>query len=230
MGQQNTTEQDSETQNASEPKTGTVTTPPGTGETPGTTHPQVSIEDALKEIESLKTALKKTNAESAGHRIKAKELDELKAQIESEKFSEQEKLQKQISDLKAQHEEAVRQHQETKVRAAVERQAHHIGIVDEDAAVRLLDWSEIEYDDKGSPTNIEDLLKKLLKAKPYLAGKAAASSTSGGATNPPRSVSTAPPALSREVIASMKPEEYRERRAEVQQWMNSNPYAFRARP
>ena len=229
MGKDATSGQTSETQDAQDPQTGTVTTPPGTGETPGTKQPQLSIEDALKEIESLKTALKKTNSESAGHRLKAKELDELKAQIEAEKLSETEKLQKKISDLQSQHDTLTRQQQERIVSYEVRLQAASMGVVDPDAAARLLDWSEIDYDDNGSPTNVEDLLKKLLKSKPYLAGKQSASSTSGGATNPPRSQSTAPQALSHEVIAKMTREEYLARRAEIDKWRENNSTNFRAR-
>ena len=45
-----------------------------------------------------------------------------------------------------------------------------LGIVDADAAYKLLDKTAIEYDEAGKPRNVEALLRELLKSKPYLAG------------------------------------------------------------
>ncbi len=57
---------------------------------------------------------------------------------------------------------------ETITRMEIERQARKLAIVDEDAAYRLLDAARIEYDAGGNPSNVEALLKDLVKAKPYL--------------------------------------------------------------
>lgn len=197
----------------------------GTGEIPGTTTPQLTIDDALKEIDRLKADLKKVHSESAGHRNKAKELDDLKAKLEADKLSETEKLQKQLATLQSEHDNAIRAAQERTINYEVRLQAAQMGIVDPDAAAKLLDWSQIEYDDNGAPTNVNDLLKNLLKTKSYLAGKAQVQ-TSGGATNPSRSTTTAPQTLSWEVIGNMKPDEYNARRAEIQQWIATHPHRF----
>lgn len=165
---------------------------PGQGATPE----PLSHEDALKELESLKAQLSKVNNESKEHRLKAKELDELKKQIELEKLNETERLQKQYADLQSQHTTATRAYQERIVRYEVERVAASLGIIDTDAAVKLIDWSELKHDDDGVPENAKELLEKLLKEKPYLAGKATPTQQQGNpripAMNPGRSQIASP--------------------------------------
>jgi hypothetical protein len=58
--------------------------------------------------------------------------------------------------------------------------ARELGIIDPDAAYRLLDLAEVEYDETGRPTNIERLLRDLVRKRPYLVG------SSASATNPSR--------------------------------------------
>lgn len=208
-----------ETPNATDPQTETVTTSE-TGKTPGTT----STDDAQKEIESLKAALKKANAESASHRHKAKELDDLKAQVEAEKLSEKEKLEKKLADVQKAHDDAVRQAQEYKINSEVRIQAAQLGFADPNDAIRLLDLSQIDYDESGTPTNVHALLKDLLKTKAYLAGKAgAAQQTSGGATNPSRSQTQSVGEITDAYIANLTPQAFNalssDMKARVSQYM-----------
>ena len=46
--------------------------------------------------------------------------------------------------------------------------ASGLGIVSPEAAVKLMDWNEIEYDDSGKPKNVDAALKSLLKSYPFL--------------------------------------------------------------
>lgn len=143
----------------------------------------VSSEDKDAELERLRIALKKANSESANHRHKAKELDELKAKLEQEKLSETEKLQAQL----AEKEQTILKHQERVVRAEVKTVAATLGFINPATAARLIDWADIEYDEHGDPTNIDELMKKLVKDEPYLVGKPQPSTTRVSATNPSRS-------------------------------------------
>ena len=202
-----------------QPQAGVPSTDPQAGESQ--TNDTISLDEAKKlrsEAANLRSRLRSTEA-------KAKELDDLKAKLEADKLSETEKLQKQLATLQSEHDNAIRAAQERTINYEVRLQAAQMGIVDPDAAARLLDWSQIEYDDNGAPTNVNDLLKNLLKTKSYLAGKAQVQ-TSGGATNPSRSTTTAPQALSWEAIGNMKPDEYNARRAEIQQWIATHPHRF----
>lgn len=174
------------TPESGQPATGT---PPGTDETSGTKLPQ-SIEDALKQVESLQAALKAANKESAGHRIKAKELDELKAKIEADKLSETEKLQKQVNDLQSQYDEAVRQLEEDRNYATLERTGRTLGITDatalDDAVNLALIKLATEEDESAKP---EDVMKDIIKSRPWLTNRQA-QAAAGGATNPSRTQSS----------------------------------------
>jgi hypothetical protein len=88
---------------------------------------------------------------------------------EDAKLSEQDRLQKRATELEAAVQQAQAAERTLRTRLAVERQARAMRLVDEDAAYRLLDQAAITYGDDGEPTNIDTLLKALVKAKPYLA-------------------------------------------------------------
>lgn len=57
-------------------------------------------------------------------------------------------------------------------------------VADVDVAFSLIDKSKITFDEKGEPTNVDDLLKELVTAKPFLAGAFVPSPTNP--TNPAR--------------------------------------------
>lgn len=209
---------------------------PETGETPGTAPASPTTPEAAdasadaheQEIAQLKEALKKANKEAAAHRVKAKELDDLKAQAEAEKLTEKERLEKKIADLQKAHDEATRLAQEFRVSAEVRMQALQLNFTDPADAQRFLDYAEIEYGDDGAPQNIGDLLKGVLKAKPYLATAPAKHAPNpGGATNPPRSQSSTPAALSWAAISKLTESEYAARHDEIAAWIASNPAARR---
>lgn len=214
---------------ATQPQAEMVTTP-ATDETSGNAK-QTTLEEALKELENARSALKKANQEAASHRHKAKELDDLKAQIENEKLSTQEKLEKRLADMQAEHATATRQSQERIINYEVRLQAAQMGIIDTDAAAKLIDWSELTFDDAGLPNNVDKLLKDLVKNKPYLASKVNGTGlSSGGATNPARSATNGPKQIeSWADITALKPEEYAARHAEIQAWMSKNPVRFGVR-
>src|SRR5689334_11381425 len=128
-----------ETPNGSTPPVETTT--PGTGETPGTTTETQSSDDIQAEVKRLRDSLKRANAEAKQHREKATELDRIKAETEAAKLSETEKLQKQLAELQKTHDTVTRQSQERIINYEVRLQAATMGIIDPDAAAKLLDWS-----------------------------------------------------------------------------------------
>lgn len=135
---------------------------------------------AMRTIEALRTEVKDAKA------LK-KQVDELTAKVsahESEKLSESEKLAKKVTDLEAGIAARDSTLRTIRIRSEVERQARTLGIVDEDAAYRLLDLDALTFDEDGKPTNAEKLLKALLEAKPYL--KAPEQGTRPGVPATPR--------------------------------------------
>jgi len=161
---------------------------------------QISLEEARKlrsEAKNLRDRLKASEA-------KAKEFDDLKARIEQENLTENQKLQKQVAELQAKYDaEAEAAFQQVAINE-VYKSAMRLNFVDPDAAVRLIDWEDIDVDDNGHFTNIDTVLTNLLKAKPYLQANTQnrTQASSGGATNPSRSHTSAVTAQS--VLAMMK--------------------------
>ncbi len=235
MGDETTTSTStSETRNEADPTTETVTQQ--NDATSGSTEP--SIDDLKAQVQRMEAALSKANKDGKDHRLqsndlsaKLKELEAFKAKVDAEKMSDDEKrqlerqtLEKQLAELQKEREAATRQTQKLRVTNEVFKHGQRLNIIDLDAADRLLDDSQIEYDDSGNPSNIEALLKTLVKERTWLVSKQQAQ-TSGGATNPSRSQTASQP-LSWEIISEMSmkdPAQYRARRAEIQQWMASNP-------
>lgn len=160
----------SETQTPDMPETGTPATQSATPE-----KPSLSLEEAMKRIAELEHKHTNASEELTRHRKKLssyekaeKEAEAAKKAAEEAQLSEIERTKKQFADLQAQHENYVRQTQERLTRHVVEKQASQLGIIDPDAATRLLDWNELEFDDDGQPINADKLLETLIKHKPWL--------------------------------------------------------------
>jgi hypothetical protein len=124
--------------------------------------------------------VRKLRAEAAEYRRKLRELERELRRRDEEKLSETERMRMRLSELErelTQRELVLREHT---LRYETMLRARELGIIDPDAAYRLLDLSEVEYDESGQPTNIEKLLRELVRKRPYLVGHAAS------ATNPSR--------------------------------------------
>jgi hypothetical protein len=118
----------------------------------------------------------------------------------------------ELARLRAAAEEAAKradaaegERQSLAARLAVERAARRLGIVDEDAAYRLLDASALEAGPDGRPRDIDAALRELMKQRPWLAGESPIDSTS--VTNPQRDPYRS---LTREDIRRMTPDQINE--------------------
>lgn len=92
--------------------------------------------------------------------------------------SELQKMQELAEARAKQIDELMSAQKRMATQSAIVTLANKLGVVDPDAAYRLLDQSALEYDDSGKPTNAEALLVAMLKERPYLAG------TGSSAMNP----------------------------------------------
>ncbi len=106
--------------------------------------------------------------ESASYRTKLKAFEEAQKAAEDAKLDELTRAQKRAQELEAAHTTATQQLQAMRVQMAVMSAASRMGIIDPDAAVRLLDTGDIEFDAAGNPKHIDKLLTALLEARPYL--------------------------------------------------------------
>lgn len=192
--------------------------------------PKTSLSAA--DYERIVAELRKENA---NHRTKLNkfELDE-KARTEAQ-MTEQQKKDKQLADLQAQHEEHIRATLERTINYEVKLQAAALGVNPKrlDYVARLIEWEDIDTDDQGNPTNIKELLSKLVQDVPELLGKPAQTApTAGGATAPERSRTSGNGEITAEYVADVMSGKINwrdlppERRTAVLNWQAKNPYRF----
>jgi DNA polymerase III gamma/tau subunit len=210
----------------------TTSTPSQAGDTTTSTPSQAdeSHNKPPKSIEDLERMIAELRKENAGHRTKLKKFEDEERQRTEAQMSEQERLKKQYEELQAEHNDVLEAQFEQMIDREIERAAIKAGVKPNllEKVGKLLDWEDIDIDeDSGTAKNIADLVGQLVKDMPELLGKVAPSS--GGATNPSRSTSSAPKELTWEVISAMKPDEYAARRAEIQQFMLNNPMRYGTR-
>jgi len=112
--------------------------------------------------------VRKLRAEAAEYRKRLRELEGKVKADEEAKMTEQEKLQKRLAELERKEAEYQQVLQARTLEYEVKLQASELGVVDPEAAYRLLDVKQIEFDDDGKPVNLERVLKELVAQKPYL--------------------------------------------------------------
>lgn len=129
--------------------------------------------------------VRRLRAEAAEYRKKMRELEQTVKQHEESKLSENEKLQKKLAELEREQALWQRERQERTLKYETMLAASKLGVVDPDAAYKLLDLADIEFDEDGSPKNVEKVLRGLIAKRPYLVGAAG-----GSPTNPARSTAS----------------------------------------
>lgn len=120
-----------------------------------------------EETISLEEA-RKLRREAQGLRKRLAEFEAVDARRKQAELTELDQAKQRLADMEAQLATANTAHQEQIVRYEVMLRATGMNVVDAEVVARLLDWSSLEFDENGAPTNVEKLLRDLLKAKPYL--------------------------------------------------------------
>lgn len=121
--------------------------------------------------------IRKLRENEKATKTQLKELETLRTKVKEHddaQKSEAEKLAARVKELEDSITEKDRSLTEERNHQAIERAATKAGTVDAEDVFRLLDPKEFELDDKGQLTNADDLVKALLKAKPYLAARVGA--------------------------------------------------------
>lgn len=215
-----TTEQDSEetTTDIKQTETTTTTTPPkqAVPREPAPRAEQHSDEEpfdrdrAMKTIANMRGYEKQAKDLERTNRDQTKRIQEFEArekEAEMAKLSEQERLSKQLAERDAELIRVRHDHQDRTNRYEVQLHAAKLGLVDPEAAVKLLDWGSIDYAADGKPQNVEAALNELVEAKPWLkavqeTAKAERQARSAATTNP--STHTATPGSRRYTIAELQ--------------------------
>lgn len=114
---------------------------------------------------------------------KAKELEKSEAERQEKELEKNKKFQELADKYKTERDEANKKVQQSLIDNQITLHASKSGIVDIDAALKLIDRTNIKIDDNGTVTGVEDSVKSLLESKSYLKGNQN-NITIGNATNP----------------------------------------------
>jgi hypothetical protein len=154
-----------------EPKTGQapvvapvdpVVTPPATPPvaSPVVTPPAAPPETPTLSVEDLTKIVADLRRENASHRVTAKDAKDKLDALELSKLSDDERTKAELKKLR---EETLPAHERTIQQLTVQVAAQTLNVIDPDAAAKLIDWDSV-----ASGTSVEDALKALIVAKPYL--------------------------------------------------------------
>jgi hypothetical protein len=110
-----------------------------------------------------------------------------KAEDEAKKKGDYEKL---LSDKDAKIADLESQVSTTRLNGAIERAATKAGAVDTETILALVDKSKIKVEDNGTLTGVDEAIKELLEAKPFLKGDGTPP-TLGAPSNPGNGATTA---------------------------------------
>lgn len=193
----------------------------------GTTDSDTNGATSGMSLEELQRELAKTRREAAEHRTARRKLEADAQAAAQAQMTKEERLAAQVADGQKERETLAAKYQARMLAYEVQLQAQALGIIDPDAAVKLLDASRIEYDDEGAPKNLGKLLRELVAAKTYLVAPANQGQQTGqqntGAQAPASASSATNTAtgasrttlFTESQIASMSPEDYAKNRAAI---------------
>ena len=148
---------------------------------------------------------RKLRSENQSLRKRLRELEAAHKAREEAELSEQERANKRLIELEEQIRVTSDKARSAALRAEITTQAQKFGIVDVDAASRLIDSSSIEYDDDAEGwLGVDEALRALTHDRPWIVQtNAAAPGSTANPTNPPRRRST----LTAEALSKMSQSE-----------------------
>lgn len=117
----------------------------------------------------------------------AKDLLQKEEDAKAKKLEEEKKFDELLNLEREKNKKLTEQLSSIKVDSAIQTEAVKNGIVDPDAALKLVDRGLIKTGDNGEPVGITDAIKALVTSKPYLVDPKKANLGSG---NPPIQTST----------------------------------------
>lgn len=129
---------------------------------------------------------RKLTRENASLRKRLREIEaQVKAREEAE-MTEQERSQRRMVEIEQELEANRAALRETRLRAAIAAEAPKLGIVDVDAATRLLDTSALDYEADTGWEGVGDALRDLTHERPWLVSTTTAPAADANTANPAR--------------------------------------------
>lgn len=142
---------------------------------------------------------RKLRSENQSLRKRLREIEAAMKEREEADLSETEKAKRRVIELEEQMSVTQQRARDAALRADITAAASKFGIVDVDAAARLLNRDDIEYDDADGWVGVEDALRALTHDRPWLVSTQPTPGTGANPTNPPRRRNK----LTREALKSM---------------------------
>lgn len=139
-------------------------------------------ETSQADITRIMAELKEARTEAAKYRTELRSAQEKLSKFEQAQLTEQEKLQKRAEEAEQTAQALAQRLTDTLVRAEVMAQAQKHGVIDLDAAYRLIDRSLVKVGDDGSVEGVDKAVAALVKERPWLVA-----STTASVTNPQKS-------------------------------------------
>lgn len=129
-------------------------------------------------------------SEAIAERKKRQQAEARVGEFEKAAMSEAERTKAEAEEARREAEAARSELRRTRVEYAVRAKASEMGVVDPEAAFRLLDTSEFDPDDqKALGKQVESALNELVSRKPYLKGITNATSPANGSTRATKGLS-----------------------------------------
>jgi hypothetical protein len=116
---------------------------------------------------------------------KAAELEKQQEESEKKKLKEQAKWQELAEKTEAEKAQLEQKYQSTLIDNKIQVLSAQLGAVDTEAVAKLIDRGTISIDENGNVTGVDEAIKSLQEAKPYLFDEQAVKKL-GNATNPGR--------------------------------------------
>jgi hypothetical protein len=161
---------------ASTEAAGVATTSQGqspNGEPPGTDAGESSEPVDPAELQRRLTAAEASRDRAAGDAQKyRRQLREREAE-ERRQEAEGQTVEQRQAAFTADREAFEQERTQFRLERAMARIGTELNLVDSDAALWLLDWEKIDFDDDGNPTNLKALTEDLIRQKDYLVKKEA---------------------------------------------------------
>lgn len=119
----------------------------------------------------VQAILDKANREAAEARKKLAAANKRLEEIDKSQMTEAEKAEARIKELEARNADLEKTARTATVSALVTAAATTAGFANPSLANRLIRAEDIEFSDDGKPTNLDALMKDLLRDNPYLVGR-----------------------------------------------------------
>ena len=123
---------------------------------------------SASELEDIRKALKKANAEAAANRKALQAYQDAEEKRKQSEMTEVERLNAKIAEMAAKDEATQQSLRETRLYAAIDLTANKLKFRKTEEARKLVNRDAIEYGEDGEWSGVEDALKALAKDSPHL--------------------------------------------------------------